>query len=130
MEENYDLADHPEWIPTKEQEEAGITVSDLMREDPPPEEEQETLEECWPVDEYGLKIPMDEWTVSDLGMFPDSLKDELIAEILKFHKGEEIPSVKLLREMDPSEIRQDPRWANYVMGRIVSGMDIRPEYRG
>ena len=38
--------------------------------------------------------------------------------------------VKLLGELSPSEIRQDPRWANHVMGRIVSEMGIRPEYRG
>lgn len=128
MSENYDLADHPEWIPTKEQEEAGITVSDLMREYPPPEEEPETLEECWPVDEYGLKIPIDEWTVSDLGQFPDSLKEELIAEMLKFYKGEETPGVKLLREMDPSEIAYDPEEANYRLGMIAQKMGISPSY--
>lgn len=128
MSENYDLADHPEWIPTKEQEEAGITVSDLMRENPPPEEEPETLEECWPVDEYGLKIPIDEWTVSDLGQFPDSLKEELIAEMLKFYKGEETPGVKLLREMDPSEIAYDPEEANYRLGMIAQKMGISPSY--
>ena len=128
MEENYVLADHPEWIPTKEQEEAGITVSDLMREYPPPEEEPETLEECWPVDEYGLKIPIDEWTVEDLGLFPDSLKDELIAEMLKFYKGEEVPGVKLLREMDPSEIAYDWREASARLGEIAQEMGITPSY--
>lgn len=106
----------------------GVDPSDWLRDNPPPEEEMETLEECWPVDEYGLKIPIDEWTVSDLGQFPDSLKDELIAEMLKFHKGEEVPGVKLLREMDPSEIAYDQEEANYRLGLIAQEMGITPSY--
>ena len=121
MEENYSLEDHPEWIPTEEQRAAGITETDLMREYPPPDEEPKTLEEYWPVDEYGLKVPMEEWGASELGAFPDELKDELIAEMLKFYKGEEVPGVKLLREMEPSEIAYDPKEANYRMWRIKIG---------
>lgn len=128
MEENYSIEDHPEWIPTEEQRAAGITETDLMREYPPPDEEPKTLEEYWPVDEYGLKVPMEEWGVSELGAFPDELKDELIAEMLKFYKGEEVPGVKLLREMEPSEIAYDPEEANYRMGRIIEEMGITPSY--
>lgn len=118
------LLDHPEWIPTKEQEEAGITVSDLMREFPPPPEEPQTLEECWPVDEYGLKIPINEWGVSELGMFPDELKDELIKELRK----NKLPApVKLLEEMEPSQIAQDTRTANARLGEILRGMGHNPQ---
>lgn len=124
--ENNSLENHPEWIPTEEQRAAGITETDLMREYPPPEEEPETLEECWPVDEYGLKIPIDEWTVEDLGLFPDSLKDKLIAEMLKFYKGEEVPGVKLLREMDPSQIAYDWREASARLREILRQTEQSP----
>lgn len=45
----------------------GVDPSDWLRDNPPPEEESDDPEEYWPVDEYGLKIPMREWTVSDPG---------------------------------------------------------------
>jgi len=124
--ENNSLENHPEWIPTEEQRAAGITETDLMRENPPPEEEPQTLEECRPVDEYGSKIPIDEWTVNDLGCFPDSMKDWLIKKLLGHHNGEESPGVRLLREMEPSQIAQNPRVANAKMGEIAEKMGITP----
>lgn len=101
--------------------------TEWMRLNPPPPEESSNPEEFWPTDQFGNRIPMDEWTVSDLGTFPDWATGWLKENLRNAGK---MPAVKLLGELSPSEIRQDPRWANYVMGRIVSGMDIRPEYRG
>ena len=116
MEEDYRLEDHPEWIPTKEQEEAGITVSDLMREFPPQERESDDPEEYWPVDGYGTKIPMDEWTVDELGMFPDSLREWLIEE---HRKKNLLAGARLLEEMSPSEIAADTREANLRLGDLL-----------
>lgn len=128
MEEDYSLEDHPEWIPTREQEEAGITVSDLMREFPPQEKESDAPEEYWPVDEYGTKIPMDEWTVDELGMFPDSLVDRLKAELRK--NGLPAPA-RLLEEMSPSEIAADTREANARLGQILKETGLlAPELQG
>ena len=112
---------HPEWIPTEEQKASGITETDLMRENPPPEEEPQTLEECWPVDEYGLKIPMNEWGVSELGVFPDELKDELIAEL---RKNNALSFVKLLEKMDLSQIAEWPREANAMLENILVEMGV------
>ena len=92
-----------------------------MREYPPPDEEPQTLEECWPVDEYGLKIPINEWTVYELGVFPDSLKDELIAEL---RKNNAPTSVKLLEKMDPSQIAEWPREANAMLENILVEMGM------
>ena len=88
----------PEWIPTEEQRAAGITETDLMREYPPAEPESNDPEEYWPVDEYGLKIPMDEWTVEDLVLFPDSMKGWLLKEMLKATKGKETELVSILKD--------------------------------
>lgn len=125
MEEDYSLEDHPEWIPTKEQEEAGITVSDLMREFPPQESDEPEMH--WPVDEYGLKIPMNEWTVSDLGLFPDEHREWLIRE----HRKRNLPAVvRLLEKMSPSEIASDTAWANLCLGKILDEMGLlAPELR-
>ena len=119
--ENNSLENHPEWIPTEEQRDAGITETDLMRENQPPAEEPQTLEECWPVDEYGLKIPMEEWGVSELGMFPDSLKDKLIVEL---RKNNAPTFVKLLEKMDPSQIAEWPREANAMLENILVEMGM------
>ncbi len=121
--ENNSLENHPEWIPTEEQRAAGITETDLMRENPPPEEEPQTLEECWPVDEYGLKIPMNEWGVSELGTFPDSLSDLLRRELRKNN----LPAAaRLLEEMEPTQIAQWPREANARLGEILRQTEQSP----
>jgi len=121
--ENNSLENHPEWIPTEEQRAAGITETDLMRENPPPEEEPQTLEECWPVDEYGLKIPMNEWGVSELGTFPDSLSDLLRRELRKNN----LPAAAwLLEEMEPTQIAQWPREANARLGEILRQTEQSP----
>lgn len=106
-----------------EQIEEGST--EWMRLNPPPTEEGSDPEEYWPVDEYGLKIPMREWTVSDLGYFPDSMKDWLVRELRKEY-GEETPTERLLREMEPSEIAQNPMEANVRLGEIAQKMGITP----
>lgn len=105
----------------------GVAESDWLRDNPPPREESEDPEYYWPVDGYGDKIPMREWTVSDLGLFPDSLKDWLIKELRKEYK-EETPAERLLKEMDPSQIAYDPRWANARLGEIAQEMGITPSY--
>lgn len=109
-----------------EQIEEGST--EWMRLNPPPMEEGNDPEEYWPVDEYGLKIPMREWTVGDLGRFPDSMKDWLARELRKVY-GTETPAERLLREMPPSEIARYPRMANARLGEIAQEMGIRAEYR-
>ncbi len=123
--ENNSLENHPEWIPTEEQRAAGITETDLMRENPPPEETQ-TPEEFWPVDEYGLKIPMNEWGVSELGQFPDWAVDWLKRKLRE--KGLLAP-VELLKELSPSQIAQDTASANAMLGEILRemGADQQPE---
>ena len=106
-----------EWVPTKEQEAMGITSTDLMREFPqvtgdPPEDH-------WPVDEFGKRIPMNEWTVDDLVAFPDERRDWLI----KMFKMEKLPAaVKLLEEMSPSQIAQDTALANLRLKEIVQNL--------
>ena len=100
--------------------------TEWMRLNPPPPEESNDPEEYWPVDEYGSKIPIDEWTVNDLGCFPDSMKDWLIKKLLGHYNGEESPGVRLLREMEPSQIAQNPRVANARMGEIAEKMGITP----
>ena len=94
-----------------------------MRENQPPAEEPQTLEECWPVDEYGLKIPMEEWGVSELGMFPDGLKNELIME---FQKNNLPAPAKLLKELSPSQIAQDTTAANARLEEILQQMEQSP----
>ena len=121
--ENNSLENHPERIPTEEQRAAGITETDLMRENPPPEEEPQTLEECWPVDEYGLKIPMNEWGVSELGAFPDSLSDLLRREL---RKNNFPAAAQLLEEMEPTQIAQWPREANARLGEILRQTEQSP----
>lgn len=91
----------------------------------PPPMEGNDPEEFWPTDMFGNRIPMDEWTVSDLGLFPDWAADWLKEKLRNAGKK---PAMELLTEMSPSEIRQDPRWANHVMGGIVRKMGITPRY--
>lgn len=107
----------------------GVDPSDWLRDNPPPEEESDNPEAYWPVDEYGEKIPMREWTVSDMGGFPDSMRDWLIRELRKEY-GKDTPGTKLLMETMPSEIAEDPSWANERLGEIARKMGIRAEYRG
>ena len=103
----------------------GVEASDWLRDNPPPQEESENPEDYWPVDGYGLKIPMDEWTVDDLGNFPDSQKDWLKKKLLETGKK---AGAELLNRLAPSQIAQDPRAANHEMGQIVKEMGITPTY--
>ena len=73
-------------------------------------------EEFWPVDQIGQKIPMNEWGVSELGTFPDSLSDWLKRELRKNN----LPAAaQLLEEMEPSQIAQNTREANARLGAIL-----------
>lgn len=94
----------------------GVEPSDWLRDNPPPEEESEDPEEYWPVDGYGDKIPMNEWTVSDMALFPDSLRDWLIKEHEK--KGLKA-GAELLRRLSPETIAQDTSAANEMLGDIL-----------
>lgn len=93
---------------------------------PPPSEGNDPMA-FWPTDQAGTQIPMDEWTVSDLGAFPDWAKGWLAQ---KLQAADKKPAVELLKELDPSQIAQNPRWANARLGEIARGMGIRAEYRG
>jgi hypothetical protein len=109
----------PEWIPTKEQEEAGITQSDLMREYAPVR--TPSLKESWPVDGWGDPIPLKDMTVSDMAVFPDEHREELI----KLCRKENLPApAKLLEEMAPSEIATDTALANLRLGEILNEMGL------
>lgn len=99
--------------------------TEWMRLNPPPPEESSNPEEYWPTDQFGNRIPMDEWTVSDLGTFPDWATDWLKE---KCRRAGAMASVELLKEMSPSEIRQNPRMANHAMSEIVQKMGINPSY--
>ena len=90
----------------------------------PPPTEGNNPEEYWPTDQFGNRIPMDEWTVSDLGTFPDWATDWLKE---KCRRAGAMASVELLKEMSPSEIRQNPRMANHAMSEIVQRMGIKPQ---
>ena len=73
-------------------------------------------EEFWPVNQYGQKIPMNEWGVSELGQFPDSLSDWLKRELRKNNLQ---AAAQLLEEMEPSQIAQNTREANARLGAIL-----------
>ena len=92
----------------------------------PPPTEGNDPEEFWPVDRYGLKIPMNEWGVSELGMFPDKFSPWLKVELRKKNL---LAAVKLLEGMAPSQIAQDTRTANVRLGEILRqmGHDPQPE---
>ena len=82
----------------------------------PPPTEGNDPEEFWPVDQIGQKIPMNEWGVSELGTFPDSLSDWLKRELRKNN----LPAAaQLLEEMEPSQIAQNTREANARLGAIL-----------
>lgn len=95
----------------------GVEPSDWLRDNPPPREESEDPEYYWPVDEYGDKIPMNEWTVSDMACFPDSLRDWLIKEHEK--KGLKA-GAELLRQLSPEMIAWDTSAANALLGSILA----------
>lgn len=97
--------------------------TETMEASAPPPMEGNDPEEFWPVDRYGLKIPMNEWGVSELGMIPDRFTDWLKAELLK----QKLPApVKLLEELSPSQIAQDTRAANSRLGAILREMGQSP----
>lgn len=104
----------------------GVAASEWLAMNPPPEPEGNPRD-YWPTDQFGLEIPMEEWTTSDLGMFPDWAKEWLIEELRKFHHGETTPGMKLLEEWDPSQIREFPREANARLGEIAQEMGIVAE---
>lgn len=82
----------------------------------PPPTEGNDPEEFWPVDRYGLKVPMNEWGVSELAAFPDSLSEWLRLELRKNN----LPAAaQLLEEMEPSQIAQNTRVANARLGEIL-----------
>lgn len=103
----------------------GIAESEWLAMNPPPARDPDP-EECWPVDRFGVKIPVKEWTVSDLGCFTDDLKDWLMKELRKAF-GCETPGERLLTEMNPSDIREWPREANARLQGIAQAMGITPE---
>jgi len=89
----------------------------------PPPTEGNDPEEFWPVDRYGQKIPMGEWGVSELGMFPDSMSDWLRRELRKHN----LPAAaELLEELSPSQIAQDTRTANARLGEILKRQGMSP----
>ena len=90
----------------------------------PPPTEGNNPEEFWPTDQFGNRLPMNEWTVSDLGLFPDWAKGWLTQ---KLQEAGKTPSVELLKEMEPSQIAQHPRMANARLGEIAAKMGITPE---
>ena len=94
----------------------GVDPSDWLRDNPPPKEESGNPGEYWPVDQNGQKVPMNEWGVSELGTFPDSLSDWLKRELRKNN----LPAAaQLLEEMEPSQIAQNTREANARLGAIL-----------
>lgn len=97
--------------------------TEWMRLNPPPPEESNDPEEHWPTDQFGNRIPMDEWTVSDLGTFPDWATGWLKE---KLRNAGKMPAVELLKELEPSQIAQNPRVANARMGEIAEKMGITP----
>ena len=90
----------------------------------PPPTEGNDPEEFWPVDRYGLKVPMNEWGVSELGAFPDRFVPWLKTELRKRNL---LAPVKLLEELEPSQIAQDTRTANARLGEILTGMGKNPQ---
>lgn len=99
------------------------TTEELEAFAPPPEEGNDP-EDFWPVDGYGLKIPMNEWGVSELGLFPDWATDWLKRKLRE--KGLLAP-VELLKELSPSQIAQDTASANAMLGEILREMGADPQ---
>ena len=91
---------------------------------PPPSEGNDPTA-FWPVDQFGSRIPLGEWTVSDLGAFPDWAKGWLTTKLQAAGKK---PAVELRKELEPSQIAQNPKWANARLGEIAQKMGITLNY--
>ena len=102
-----------------------LETTEQMEAFAPPPTEGNNPEEFWPTDQFGNRIPMDEWTVSDLGTFPDWATGWLKE---KLRNAGKMPAVELLKELEPSQIAQNPRMANARTGEIVEKMGINPSY--
>ena len=100
-----------------------LETTEQMEAFAPPPVESSNPEDFWPTDQFGNRIPMDEWTVSDLGTFPDWATGWLKE---KLRNAGKMPAVELLKELEPSQIAQNPRVANARMGEIAEKMGITP----
>ena len=100
-----------------------LETTEQMEAFAPPPVESSNPEDFWPTDQFGNKEPMDDWTISDLGKFPDWATDWLKRKLLEAGKK---ASVELLNRLAPSQIAQDPKAANQEMGQIVKQMGITP----